>query len=71
MLKIKQPKAKVGDVIVGSKHPDKGTVMFMVDRAYLSGVHDQWVYVSAEDDQVVEQFIDYVYPSTLLDHRPV
>lgn len=46
MMQIPLPKARVGDVIVGDVHPNKGYVMFRVLSARYDNGH--WYYL-AED----------------------
>lgn len=59
--RIPLPKARIGDVIVGDIHPDKGFVMFTVGYAYRNEQF-HWVYVSEDGKlEIVELWVEHVY----------
>lgn len=63
--RIKLPKARIGDVIVGDIHPDKGFVMFEVDHAYYESKYGHWHYQGSDTDgkplEMTEQWVEHVY----------
>jgi hypothetical protein len=56
-----RPKFKVGDIIIGSPHPEKGYFMFQIQSAYRDDKRNfTWIYVGG-GYEVAETFVDYVY----------
>lgn len=57
------PQARIGDVIVGEIHPDKGFVMFEIDHAYYE--HDHWRYVGSDDKgeplEIIDMWVEKIY----------
>lgn len=47
---MKEPRARIGDVVVGDMHPDKGVVMFEVDHAYYDDKYGNWHYQGSDID---------------------
>lgn len=44
--RIPLPKARIGDVVVGDIHPDKGFVMFEVEGAYYEPKYSHWHFTN-------------------------
>ncbi len=61
MQNITLPKARVGDVVVGDVHPNRGYVMFEVGSAFRDGQHI-WMYVSTDGKtEMSEMWLEHVY----------
>lgn len=66
MERIPLPKARVGDVVVGDIHPDKGFVMFEVEAAYYDPKYGRWHYTNLplgdqEKLDMTDMWITHIY----------